>query len=547
MATTQDQLLRDFLEPINIDMETCHALTTSFFDCFKALAANPTDQFLPTPISDAILRPIADTGCGTNLAIDIGGTNLRVGFIELLGKHQGGVKTNGTSGTSGINGTNGTNGTNGIYGTNGTNGAAHINGTLHAPPARIQRLFEKSWPIDHQLKDNNAEALFRWIGKHIAEVVSDASEELALSKSEPLPLGVTFSFPSLQHSLAEATVTSMGKGFTIAPDTDLGASLEKGYAESKPDHLPEIKVTAISNDSVSTLVSFIYNFGGTEHQRASMGLILGTGSNATVPLRLSLLHQSKWPRNINVLDGESFSNVKIAVNTEWSINGTAPPMRKLGLITPWDDQLSAQTEIPGFQPLEYMSSGRYLGELGRIMLVDYMVNTLSIPRDTLPSTLLERHGLSTTFLSHFKPLEHGKLLASLRTEFPESTAQSGFLWTEHLAEALYKIAKAIEVRAAGIIAAGTLALLTLSEELPATPTEAAATTKELGVGYTGGCIMHFQDYLEDCQCFIDGLMEKRFGQTGACRVVLSPCHDGGITGAGILVSAASVSTKTEAT
>ncbi|ATY63794.1 hexokinase family protein XprF, putative [Cordyceps militaris CM01] len=527
----QDQLLEKFLEPIQIDLETCHALTYGFFDCFKALAANPTDQFLPTPISDAILRPIADTGCGRNLAIDIGGTNLRVGFIELLGKQQGAVQKNDA---------------NGAHGVDAINGATLAKGTLHTPPSRIRRLFEKSWPIDNQLKNDNAEALFRWIGRHIAQVVGDAYDELDLSRTESLPMGVTFSFPSQQHSLAEATVTSMGKGFTMPPNTDLGVSLEKGYAESKPAYLPEIKVTAISNDSVSTLVSFIYNFGGSSNQRASMGLILGTGSNATVPLRLNLLHQSKWPRNINVLDGENLSNVKIAVNTEWSINGTAPPMRKLGLITPWDDQLSAQTEIPGFQPLEYMSAGRYLGELGRIMLVDYMVKTLCIAQDTLPCALLERHGLSTTFLSHFKPLEHGKLLASLRTELPESTAKDGFVWTEHLAEALYRIAKAIEVRAAGVIAAGTVALLTLSEELPANAAEAPPTAKELGVGYTGGCIVHFQDYLQDCQRFIDELMDKRFGSRGACRVVLSPCHDGGITGAGILVSAASVSTKTEA-
>lgn len=64
MDATQGELLEKFLEPIQIDLETCHALTTGFYDCFKALAANPSDQFLPTPISDAILRPIADTGCG---------------------------------------------------------------------------------------------------------------------------------------------------------------------------------------------------------------------------------------------------------------------------------------------------------------------------------------------------------------------------------------------------------------------------------------------------------------------------------------------------
>lgn len=64
MTAKQGQLLEKFLEPIQIDLETCDALTTGFYDRFKALAANPTDQFLPTPISDAILRPIADTGCG---------------------------------------------------------------------------------------------------------------------------------------------------------------------------------------------------------------------------------------------------------------------------------------------------------------------------------------------------------------------------------------------------------------------------------------------------------------------------------------------------
>ncbi|KAJ2971488.1 hypothetical protein NQ176_g7661 [Zarea fungicola] len=543
MEPTPEQLLEKFLKPIQINLQTCNALTSGFYDCFKALAANPTDQFLATPISDSILRPIADAACARNLAIDIGGTNLRVGFIELLGKHDHHSKANGTNGTSGSNDTNCTYATNGA---NTSNGVAQTNGGSDAPRSRIRRLFEKSWAIDEQLKDDNAEALFRWIGIRIAEVISEAFGDLGLSSSEPLPMGVTFSFPAQQHSLAEATVTSMGKGFTIAPNTDLGASLESGYAEAKAAHLPDIHVTAISNDSVSTLVSFIYNFGVTPNQRASMGLILGTGSNATVPLRLSLLHQSKWPKNINVLEGESLSDVKIAVNTEWSINGTAPPMRKLGLITPWDDELSAQNEKPGFQPLEYMTAGRYLGELGRIMLVEYLVNTLRISKDALPTGILERHGLSTAFLSHFKPLEQGKLLASLRAELPESTGKDGFVWTEHHAEALYRIAKAIEVRAAAIIAAGTLALLTLSEELPVSSAEAAPAAKEVGVGYTGGCIMHFQDYLKDCQAFIDELMEARYGKTNAFKVVLSPCHDGGITGAGILVSAASSSTKTEA-
>ncbi len=54
------------------------------------------------------------------------------------------------------------------------------------------------------------------------------------------------------------------------------------------------------------------------------------------------------------------------------------------------------------------------------------------------------------------------------------------------------------------------------------------------VGYTGGCIVHFQSYLSDCQKFLDAIMEAEFGEHAKPKVVLKACHDGGIMGAGIL-------------
>jgi hexokinase len=410
---------------------------------------------------------------------------------------------------------------------------------------RTRRNLERSWPIDEHLKNDNADGLFLWIGSRIAEVVRQGREAFDLPADKPLPLGVTFSFPMNQASLSEATLMSMGKGFAVSADLDLGSRLLEGYNCAKDDNLPPICVAAIANDSVSTLVSFIFKFDTTVQRRASMGLILGTGSNATIPLKLSRLHPSKRPPTVSVLPGESVDDVKIAVNTEWSINGTAPPLRESGLVSRWDEVLDSQNETPGFQPLEYMTAGRYLGELGRIMLVDYMVSELGVARDALPAKLLQRHTMTTTFLSHFKPLEPAVLLSSLRAEFPESTSTS-FSWTEELAEALFRIAKAVEVRAAGIIAAAILALLTLGDELPVDSSGPSPAVQELGVGYTGGCIVHFQDYLVDCQSFIDRLVEKRFaGGRAPVRVVLSPCHDGGITGAGILVAAASASEDAE--
>ncbi|KAH0496829.1 hypothetical protein TgHK011_004173 [Trichoderma gracile] len=495
-----------FLESLSIDVDKAYVLSRGFLANFRDLAANSRDQFLPTPISESILRPIVEQG-GRHLAIDIGGTNLRVGFIELHGNDPD-------------------------------------------PASRVQRPLEKSWPIDNHLKNDNANSLFSWIGRCIADVVAEGCKSLGVPNNRPLPLGVTFSFPMEQRSVSHALLMDMGKGFALPPGIDLGVHIEQGYAEFRGADLPPLKVTAIANDAVSTLVAAIFSYGGTEHHRAAMALILGTGSNATVPLKLDLLHPSKRPQTVSLVPGEDVADAKIAVNTEWTINGTLPPMAEADLVTKWDEALSLQNERPGFQPLEYMTAGRYLGELARIILVDYLVTESRVPVETLPRRLLDKESLTTTFLSHYKPLEPpSTLLEKLRRQIPED-AGSGFAWTEELAAALYHIAKAIEIRAAGIIAAAIVALLTLADELPessdGTDADRTSPVRELGVGYTGGCIVHFQDYLADCQRFLDQLLARRCGKEGRLRVVLKPCHDGGVTGAGILVVAEALSRQSEA-
>ncbi|KPM39798.1 hypothetical protein AK830_g6791 [Neonectria ditissima] len=502
--------IRDFLEPLELDLEKAHSLSQAFLRTFEKLALESQNQFLPTPITESILRPAheGNQGCG--------GTNLRVGFVELRPKPSSDLD------------------------------AAQVDGYGHSgalsyrePPPRVQRLMEKSWPIDDHLKNENSDSLFLWIGKCIAEVIRDGCKALGLPADRKIPLGVTFSFPMVQHSLSEATLMTMGKGFAISSNLDLGAQLLDGYDRAKSPDLPPIRVEAIANDSVSTLVSFVFTYDESNTRRGTMGLILGTGCNATIPLRLSQLHPSKRPQHVDLGQGEHIDDVKITINTEWSINGSAPPLRELGLVSRWDEVLDSQNEAPGFQPLEYMTAGRYLGELGRIMLVDYMTRSLGIAAETLPAKLLRRHGLTTTFLSHFKPLQSPDLLSGLKAEFPESSGSTAFVWTEDLAIALYHIAKAIEFRAAGIVAAATLGLLTLSGDVPPEGSPAVDRAYKLGVGYTGGCIVHFQDYLSDCQCFLDQLLKRRLGNKSLLKVVLSPCHDGGITGAGILVAAAS--------
>lgn len=522
--TTMDYDIEDFLKPLHIDEAKAHALAHEFYRNFQHLSANSLDQFLPTPISESILRPTGGREKGRYLAIDIGGTNLRVGFIELLGNE------------TGVNG-------------------GHINGNPEAPGSNpepnLRRILEKSWPILDVLKNENADSLFKWIGSCIAEVVREGCETFNLPRDQELPMGVTFSFPMVQETLADATLMAMGKGFAITSRLQLGTHLINGYEKSKTPDLPPIKVAAILNDAVATLVSFIYQYKEDSSHKAAMGLICGTGSNATIPLKKSTLHKDKQPGRVKVLDEDSAEDLRIAVNTEWSINGTAPALRKFGLVNSWDIRLDNEGEAPGFQPLEYLTAGRYLGELGRLILLDYLASCLNISMDTLPPRLLVRFGLTTTFLSQFKPPDAGMLLKKLEAEFP---TMGPFQWTDEIAVALYKITKAIEVRAAGIVAAAVVGLLACAEDIPLGESLQDKTNRrtdesgerpkiDLVVGYTGGCIVHFQDYLSDCQKFLDSIIETEFGDHAPVRVVMSPCHNGGITGAGVLCGASQARSK----
>lgn len=52
-------LIEEFLEPLSVDIDNINRLSQLFLQTFEKLAADSENQFLPTPISEAILRPQA--------------------------------------------------------------------------------------------------------------------------------------------------------------------------------------------------------------------------------------------------------------------------------------------------------------------------------------------------------------------------------------------------------------------------------------------------------------------------------------------------------
>ncbi|KAK5103601.1 hypothetical protein LTS08_003019 [Lithohypha guttulata] len=558
----REQHVLQFLQPLHIDDDIVHSLAYQFSQVYRHLALTSEEQFLPTPVTG--LPTGSETG--QFLAIDVGGTNLRVAFIELLGE---GADT-GPS-THGID--------------------RSKEAIRNAQRPRVRRTLEKAWPIGEHLKIDKTEDLFAWIGDCIAEVVGDYLSNEAGTSATPaqLDLGITFSFPMIQDELTSATLMPMGKGFTITENLDLGSTLLQGYdrhtrkqdtsdeALSRAKRrrlgpLPRLRIAAITNDTIATLCSLAYSVKSLPNSRVAAGLIVGTGVNATVPLRFDALGVHKSERIRRKVPMAQAT----VVNTEMTIAGASEPLK--AVTTKWDEQLDKATARPGFQPLEYMTGGRYIGELIRLIFFDYMTNAHQprVPPTSLPAMVVHNYSLTTTFISAVvaRARTDAELARELKHRMP-APESSNWSWSAHTAGALRKIAHSVQVRSAGLIAAATAGLLAAVGEIglnqPASlsglpiggavdisngnvadqiPKMQPGDTnngrswssgpEELVIAYTGGIIQHYPNFKEHCQRFIDKLMMRQGPQSGGKSVYLRESRDGGIIGAGVLAGMESI-------
>ncbi|KAF2645616.1 hexokinase family protein-like protein [Massarina eburnea CBS 473.64] len=502
-----------------INKSTLLDLASRLSDTYSTLAKSSLDQFLVTPVT------ALPTGKekGKFISIDVGGSNVRVGFVELLGEVQAG------------------------HGNNENQDAVKVE-------EKIRRSYDRSWPIGDHLKMDKAEDLFGWIGDCIAEVIMDALDDVPPTAESPfgdeLLLGITFSFPMAQKSLSEATLLPMGKGFAITSDLNLGKMLLAGYSRhiegnghseeppsSKKRHscLPRIRIAAITNDTVATFASLAYAVKAAPNSRVAVGLIVGTGTNATVPMPLADLHPAKKDDLANP------DQVKtVVINTEWTIRGTEQPLLDLDIKTHWDLMLDANSDRPGFQPFEYMTAGRYLGEIVRLVFADLC---LQGNNGYLPPSLQTKNAILTRFLSEVVArADNETLKEELEKTFPPIGSPTPF-WITARVQLLRDVATAVQQRSSALIATACVGLLDCVHDIhidrPSQATQNGyavhgSETEELVIAYAGGTISQYPKWLETCQHWIDVLVEGGSKKNVGKKVVLREALDGGIIGAGVL-------------
>ncbi|MDR3562321.1 MAG: hexokinase [Negativicutes bacterium] len=256
-------------------------------DMSAGLAGEPSSlKMLPSYLA----KPTGNEQ-GHFLALDFGGTNVRVQLIDLSGDGQWVVRRK-----------------------------------IAAPLADPAGLY------DYTTAATVASGLFDFLAGQIAAVVDDHGD---------YRLGHTFSFPCRQHGLNQAVLLHWTKEIktTGVEGQEINALLAAALLRRG---LSRVKPCAILNDTVGTLLTAAYG-----DLSADIGSICGTGHNTCY----------------------FEPTLKIVINME-SGNFAALP------VTKYDQQLDADSEKPGTQQLEKMVAGRYLGELVRLIAVDYLPLTL---------------------------------------------------------------------------------------------------------------------------------------------------------------------------
>ncbi|KAL2793487.1 hypothetical protein BJX66DRAFT_224955 [Aspergillus keveii] len=247
---------------------------------------------------------------GRYLAIDMGGTNLRICSVELTSER----------------------------------GGYSITQDKYILPARLKR------GTGDELWELVADKLLDFLRKH--DLLPPAKGEEEEGK---LPLAFTFSYPVTQNHIRHGVLQRWTKGFDIrgVEGEDVVAQLD---AVLQRRHIP-VRIVALVNDTVGTLIASAY-----KNPDIRVGSIFGTGCNAAYMERCSRIPKIASSGSQAQFDEDSL----IAINCEY---GAFDNNRRVLPRTTFDEDIDASSARPGQQTYEKMVAAMYLGELLRLILL----------------------------------------------------------------------------------------------------------------------------------------------------------------------------------
>lgn len=455
-------------------------------------AALQSSQINMLPSYTRTLPTGAETG--TFLALDVGGSTLRVALVHLAGQ--------------------------------GSMTIRHVAST----------------PIDEEVKLLEGTRFFDWMASHIDTMLAEVDAEDGRGPV-PLSVGLSWSFPLEQTSHNTGLLIHMGKGFMCSTGT-VGQELGQLITEACRRRNLSVAVDAIVNDGSATLLSRAYVDPTTR-----MSLILGTGTNMAIHYPVDRIGRAKFgDRRPAWFEGAPH----VIVNTEMSMFGGA-----VLPLTRWDEILNQTHLRPDYQPLEYMITGRYLGEIVRLVIVE-AVETAHLFRGELPHSMRDAYSFDTS------------LLAAIELDpSPQLTISAALLHKEHPAahaprpedmRFLRRVCQTVSRRAAGYLATAIHSMWSLHNdaeiESPADPVPVPAKApkqvtvieregdpRSLSIACDGSVINKYPGFRDHCQAYLDQLTHKTAASHESLDplpslIHLDPAPESAILGAAVAVAIA---------
>uniref|UniRef100_A0A674AZ14 Phosphotransferase n=1 Tax=Salmo trutta TaxID=8032 RepID=A0A674AZ14_SALTR len=144
----------------------------------------------------------------------------------------------------------------------------------------------------------------------------------------------------------------------------------------------EMDVVAMVNDTVATMISCYY-----EDRSCEVGMIVGTGCNACYMEEM---------RTVELVEGEEG---RMCVNTEWGAFGANGELEEFRL--EYDRVVDETSLNPGQQLYEKLISGKYMGELVRLVLLK-LVNEELLFNGEASDLLKTRGSFETRYVSQIE-------------------------------------------------------------------------------------------------------------------------------------------------
>ncbi|KAH6373028.1 phosphotransferase [Parastagonospora nodorum] len=416
---------------------------------------------------------------GTYLAVDMGGTNIRVCAVTFNG--------------------------------DGTYSMAQHKETI---PLTLMTSQDRNEPFD-------------WVARVVQGFVK--ANDLGANTPDPgltqrqsksaFSLGFTFSHAVQQTSINSGTLIRWSKGFDIdgVVGLDVCACLQDAF--NKLDL--HITVTALTNDTVGTLLAQAYVAPAST--KTVLGAVFGTGTNGAYVERTSKI--TKQPALA------THPEATMIVNTEW---GNFDQGLKFLTMTTYDCAIDKASVNPGFEMFEKQISAMYLGEILRMAILslsqDQSLNffaKLAIPKN---SSLYVPWSLDTSILSHLESDTSPELSMSRQAlGIWLGVAQVSF----DIASAIKSIAHAIVRRSARLSAVALAAVLVQTGCLA----DILSSEDRFCIGVDGSLIEHYPGFVVEIRKALRSI--EHVGELGESRVDITIAKDGSGVGAALAAHMAS--------